>query len=313
MKKMGRKMITGMILMAMMLSVTGCKADEPVLTDAEVTTEEQKEEEPEIHLTIGQESLNVAFTLEIGESRKLDVDTDYDGALEYLSEDEAIVIVDQEGMVTAVSNVLVKMTVTAGDVERHINVVVKEPVNLAAEEEPESTQESEEANVAANETSSTVRSNQATGTTESKTSANDSGSNTASTPASSGTSNNTPSTEAPVSTFNPEDYYLDWYYIADQVNARLKAEYPNATIGSGFTWEGTYYEAGWSSGDYRDGYEGSRWTNESMIDNIYSSIKHDLDAQGIPNDVPGAAMGMVVTSIEVHSDGTRTAYFTCYR
>lgn len=312
MKKMGRKMITGMMFMAMMLSVTGCKADEPVLTDADVVTEEQTtEKEPEIHLSIGQESLNVAFTLDIGESRKLDVNTDYAGDLEYLSSDEAIVTVDRTGTVTAVSNGLVKMTVIAGDVERHVNVVVKEPVGVAAEK-IEGIQEPVGADVAANEASNTVRSNQAMGTTEGKNSANGSGSNTTATSASGGTTGNTTSTEAPASTFNPEDYYLDWYYIADQVNARLKAEYPNATIGSGFTWEGTYYEAGWSSFTEKDGLEGV-WTTEAKINDIYSSIKYALDAQGIPNDVPGAAMGMVVNGITVNADGTRTISITCYR
>ncbi|MCM1494721.1 MAG: Ig-like domain-containing protein [Bacteroides sp.] len=312
MRKTGRKVITGMMFAVMILSVTGCKADEIVLTDAEVATEEQKEQEPEIHLAIGQESLNVAFTLEIGESRKLDIDTDYDGDLEYLSGDEAIVTVNQEGMVTAVSNGLVKMTVTAGDVERHINVVVKEPVDVAAEEEPESTQEPEEANVAANEASNTVSSNQTVRATESKTSANGNGSNATAASVSNGTSSNTTPTEASTSTFNPEDYYLDWYYIAEQVNARLKAEYPNATIGSGFIWEGNYYEAGWWSETTKDGLEGG-WTAEQQINDIYSAIKHDLDAQGIPNDVPGAAMGMVVNGITVNADGTRTISITCYR
>lgn len=313
MKRMGRKWITGTILMTMMFMAAGCKADEPVLTDAEVSTEEQNaEEEPEIHLTIGQESLNVAFTLDIGESRKLDVETDYDGELEYLSEDEAIVIVDQDGMVTAVSNGLVKMTVTAGDVERHVNVVVKEPASQAVEEETENTQEQEGTGNAQNVATGTSRSDQATGTTENKGSANGSTSNTTAASAPGETAGNTASTEAPASTFNPEDYYLDWYYIADQVNARLKAEYPNATIGSGFTWEGTYYEAGWWSETTKDGLEGG-WTTEQQINDIYSTIKHDLDAQGIPNDVPGAAMGMVVNGITVNADGTRTISITCYR
>ena len=55
-----------------------------------------------------------------------------------------------------------------------------------------------------------------------------------------------------------------------------------------------------------DGVEWLSWTNETMIDNLYSSIAHSSG-----ND-PSAAIGLFIDNIEVHPDGSRTIYFTGY-
>lgn len=325
--RMGKKIITGILITTMAFMTVGCGSQtEPETTEdivAKVSTEADKEvmSEPAT-LNIEQERFNVAFYLEAGESKSLAVDTDYEGKLEYKSSDDSVATIDENGNVTAVKNGTATMTVTAGESKRTVNVIVR---TLVAEEEPEEEPDStEQTQTVSNEANTTVnttgKGSQSTGnsTTANAGAGTSTGNNTTSgNNAASGTvtgSGNTTSAETTTeAAFNPEDYYLDWYYIQDQVNARLKANYPNATIGSTYVWDGNTYEAGWFAGDYEDGYKELPWSNKSMIDNIYSSIKHDLDAQGVPSDVPSYAMGMVITKIEVYSDGSRRAYFTCYR
>lgn len=317
--KMGKKLIPGILITIMAVTMSGCNTKAPDTTEeVKVSTEAAKEEVAEpVTLTIEQESFNTAFTLEIGESKKLDVETTYEGDLEFSSDNEAIATIDEEGKVTAVKNGIVTMTVRAGDIEKHINVVVKAPV--VAEEPEETTEETEDTVAAAGDTNTQSGNSGTTsgGSTSNSTTTSGNGNTTndalASTPESI-----TPSAPAEPATeaspgYNPEDYYLDWYYIADQVNARLKAEYPNATVGTGtyIGWDGNTYSANWMGSNNRDGYPELPWTNESMIDNIYSYIKMQLNTIGATPETCGAT-GMVITNIEVQGDGSRRIYYTCY-
>ncbi|MBO5237878.1 MAG: Ig-like domain-containing protein [Lachnospiraceae bacterium] len=325
--RMGKKIITGILITTMAVMTVGCGSQtEPEDTTedivAKVSTEADKEvvSNP-VTISIEQERFNVAFYLEAGESKSLAVDTDYEGKLEYTSSDDSVATIDENGKVTAVKNGTATMTVTAGESKRTVNVIVR---TLVAEEEPEEeTDSTEQTQTVSNESgitaNTTGKGSQSTGnsTTANAGAGTSTGNNTTSgNNAASGTvtgSGNTTSAETTTeAAFNPEDYYLDWYYIQDQVNARLKADYPNAIIARGITYNGVYYESGWFAGDYVDGVEWTHWNNESMIENIYSSIKHDLDAQGVPSDAY-MAIGMFIDKITVESDGSRRTYFTCYR
>lgn len=114
-------------------------------------------------------------------------------------------------------------------------------------------------------------------------------------------------------TYRPSDYYLPWDYICDQVNAMLKSDYPNATIGSKFEYCGSVLESGWFEIPDMDGTPDSIWTTESKIEDVYCSIKHDLDAQGVWSDTV-RAMGMFIQSIESGSiPGERKINVICYR
>lgn len=317
--KMGKKLIPGILITIMAVTMSGCNTKAPDTTeDVKVSTEAAKEEVTEpVTLTIEQESFNTAFTLEVGESKALDIETTYEGDLEFVSDNEAIATIDEEGKVTAVKNGLVTMTVRAGEIEKHINVVVKAPV---VAEEPEETTEETEDTVAAVVDTNTQSGNSGTtsGSTSNSTTTSGNGNTTNDAPASTPEST-TPSTPAEPATeaspgYNPEDYYLDWYYIADQVNARLKAEYPNACVGTNtyVNWQGeTCVSSSWMGSNNRDGYPELPWTNESMIDNIYSYIKMQTETIGTTADT-GKAMGMVITNIEVQGDGSRRIYYTCY-
>lgn len=308
-KKIQIRMVTGMIVITMALLMTGCKSDETIQADAvkEVTEEQKASEEEPVILSIEADSEDGKFMLDIGGSRKLSVNTNYEGSLEYASTNEAVATIDADGTVTAVKNGSVTMVVTAGDVERRINVIVKAPVAADDTEEPEEESTEQAVNPDSDSNpSGTVGTAQTSGTTGNNVASNTTGSDTVANTTPSGTGGTAPAapsepaTEAPA--FNPADYYLDWYYIQDQVNARLLADYPNGYIGA-TTWY-SYGEG------YRDGYPDSRWTNESMINNIYSSIKQN---QGdIDSSYTGCVGGMVLDNIEVHSDGTRTSYYTLY-
>lgn len=306
-KKIQIRMVTGMIVITMALSMTGCKSDETIQADSvEEVTEEQKasEEEPVI-LSIEADSEDGKFMLDIGGSRKLSVNTNYEGSLEYASTNEAVATIDADGTVTAVKNGSVTMVVTAGNVERRINVIVKAPVAVEDTEEPEEASTEQAVNPDSDSNpSGTVGTAYTSGTTGNDIASNTTGSDTATNTTPSGTGGTAPAApsepapEAPA--FNPADYYLDWYYIQDQVNARLKADYPNCTIGAS-TWYGSGVEV--------DGIEGTRWTNESMIENIYSYIKGNLT--DVDSTYPGS-MGMFVESITVNSDGSRSISYTVY-
>lgn len=303
MRTMGKRLCVYMLAGVMLVSMSGCNAKPEPAEDASVLTptEIEKEAEEPTRLAIEEESFHLAFQMEPGESRKLDVNTDYKGTLEYQSSDDTIAAVDADGMVTAFADGTVTMTVIADNAKRTANVIVRIP-KLEAEEE-ETTERT--ADPAADSTqSSTVAGAQTSGTTGNNVAANtgsSSGAGTTATPASGGTApaESAPSaTEAPA--FNPADYYLDWYYIQDQVNARLQADYPNCTIGAS-TWYGIMQRT--------DGEADSSWTNESMINNIYSYIKGNLT--DVDSTYSGS-MGMFVNSITVNPDGSRTISYTEY-
>ncbi|MBP3505965.1 MAG: Ig-like domain-containing protein [Lachnospiraceae bacterium] len=329
MKKMGKKIITGILITTMAVMTVACgNQTEPEATTEDITvkvsTEADKEmtSDPAI-ISIEQESFNVAFYLEAGESKSLAVDTDYEGKLEYTSSDDSVATIDENGKVTAVKNGTATMTVTAGDSKRTVNVIVR---TLVAEEEPEeetdSTEQTQTVSNEANTTANTTgKGSQSTGgnTTANAGAGTSSGNNTTSgNNATSGTvtgsGNTTPSapttTEASNPGYNPADYYLDWYYIQDQVNARLLADYPNAIIARGITYNGVYYESGWDAGDDYDGTPGA-WTTQAKIEDYYRSIKGRLDATNTPSDTY-MAIGMFVESITVEPDGSRRIYITCY-
>lgn len=308
MRTMGKRLCVYMLAGVMLASVSGCNAKTEPAEGASVLTptEIEKESEEPTRLAIEEESFHLAFQMEPGESRKLDVNTDYKGSLEYQSSDDTIAAVDADGMVTAFADGTVTMTVIAGNAKRTANVIVRTP-KLEAEESQEEEVTEQTADPAADSTQSgMVAGIQTSGTTGNDVAANtgsSSGTGTTTAPASGGTAPAEPAppaTEAPA--FNPADYYLDWYYIQDQVNARLQADYPN-----GYSGATTWYSYG---PGYEDGYPDSRWTNESMINNLYTSIKGN---QGdIDSSYTGCFGGMVLDNIEVYPDGTRRAYYTLY-
>ncbi|MCM1495177.1 MAG: Ig-like domain-containing protein [Bacteroides sp.] len=148
MKKMKKRVIAGIIMLLLAVLVVGCKAKEPDSgensdTETEEQGEEQEEgqeeeqeegqeaqgEEPQkeaaVQLSVYEEAFHTAFSLMVGESRKLKVSTDYDGSLEYQSTDETIATVDQEGTVTAIGAGTVTLTIAAGDVKKDVNVIVQ--------------------------------------------------------------------------------------------------------------------------------------------------------------------------------------------
>lgn len=114
-------------------------------------------------------------------------------------------------------------------------------------------------------------------------------------------------------TYRPSDYYLPWDYICDQVNAMLKSDYPNSTIGSTFEYEGQVYEGGWEDGPEFDGTPDLFWTTEGMIKNYYSSQKYVLDALHTTEN-SYFANGMFIQRIETADDGTggRRIYIIMY-
>lgn len=323
MKKMRKQIITGIFAITIVMAMTGCNGKQPTLeveAKQEIEQSVEKEEAP-IQLSIQEESFNTAFMLEIGESRKLEIDTDYTGSLKYESGNEEIATIDQDGTVTAVRNGTVKITVIAGNVKDTVNVVVKAPaVDVAetteAEETPEVGSETGKADTTnANQdvaSSGAANTSNAAGTSNNQAPAAQPGAQATGTQQTGSQPAASENTSAPATTYDPTNYYLDWDYIAAQVNARLKANYPNATIGSGCWFEGAYYDSGWFQMTEMDGYAGSRWTNESKINDIYSSIKHDLDAQNTSSET-GKGMGMFVNSIVVNADGSRSITITCYR
>ena len=321
MKKMGKKIITGILITTMAVMTVACgNQTEPEATTEDITvkvsTEADKEmtSDPAI-ISIEQESFNVAFYLEAGESKSLAVDTDYEGKLEYTSSDDSVATIDENGKVTAVKTGTAPMTVPAGDSKRTVNVLVR---TLVAEEEPE--EETDSTETASNETTTagtTGKGSQSTGgNTTANAGAGTSTGNNAASGTVTGSGNTTPSapvdttTEASNPGYNPADYYLDWYYIQNQVNERLLADYPNAIIARGITYNGVYYESGLDAGDDYDGTPGA-WTTQAKIEDYYRSIKGRLDATNTPSDTY-MAIGMFVESITVEPDGSRRIYITCY-
>ena len=322
--RMGKKIIAGILITTMAFMTIGCGSQtEPETTEdivAKVSTEADKEVTAEpVTISIEQESFNVAFYLEAGESKSLAVDTDYEGKLEYTSSDDSVATIDENGKVTAVKNGTATMTVTAGDSKRTVNVIVR---TLVAEEEPEEeTDSTEQTQTVSNESgitaNTTGKGSQSTGnSTTANAGAGTSTGNNAASGTVTGSGNTTPSapvdttTEASNPGYNPADYYLDWYYIQNQVNERLLADYPNAIIARGITYNGVYYESGLDAGDDYDGTPGA-WTTQAKIEDYYRSIKGRLDATNTPSDTY-MAIGMFVESITVEPDGSRRIYITCY-
>ena len=316
--RMGKKIITGILIMTMAVMTVGCGSQtEPEDTTEDiaikVSTEADKEimSEP-VTFNIEQERFNVAFYLEAGESKSLAVDTDYEGGLEYISSDDSVATIDENGKVTAVKNGTATMTVIAGDSKRTVNVIVR---TLVAEEEPEEETDSTE-QTASNESNTTAnttgKGSQSTGnsTTANAGAGTSSGNNTTSgnnvaSGTVAGSGNTTPSAPAETTTeasTTETRIYFDWYYIESQVNAKLQADYPNGYPGA-TTW------SSYGEGD-RDGYTESIWTNESKINDIYSSIKRNQS--DIDSSYNGCFGGMVLDGIEVQEDGTRIIYYTLY-
>ncbi|MDE7366692.1 MAG: Ig-like domain-containing protein [Lachnospiraceae bacterium] len=151
MKKLEKIMIVGVMMILMAVSIMGCKAGEPDSEENTDTETEQQEDQDDqngqngeqedaqekdtIQLTVYEESFHTAFSLTVGESKKLKISTNYDGSLEYKSADEAIATVDSEGNVTAMGAGRVALTITAGDVTRGVNVVVEDSVVDGQQEE----------------------------------------------------------------------------------------------------------------------------------------------------------------------------------
>lgn len=140
MKRIRKGIIIGVMTAAMAVSIFGCKGKEPAAddtsdTESEEQGQEEQQEEGEIQLTVYEESFHTAFSLAVGESRELQVNTDYDGTLKYKSGDETIATVDRKGNVTAVGAGIVEMTIIAGKVEKTVNVIVTEAESEEAREE----------------------------------------------------------------------------------------------------------------------------------------------------------------------------------
>lgn len=334
MRKRIRKTVAYSIILAMMIAMSGCgKSDiDPDMQVKQAAATEDKEVGQAKPISLIVKMADGRRELIVGDTKNITVDTAYTGDIIYRSMDESIITVDDTGMVTAVAPGEVKVEITAGKTTKWIHLEVKEPV-VEAEEETSTEETAEEKNDTSTTTTGTVtvagqtntgrnNSSSNSGSTKGTTSgttgaASGSGTTTSNRGNSSGTANSgsgnvgsnqstaAPATEA-TTAFNPSDYYLDWGYIQDQVNKRLQNTYPQCTIGKGITYEGVYYESGWAKGDYMDGVEWLSWTNETMIDNLYSSIAHSSG-----ND-PSAAIGLFIDNIEVHPDGSRTIYFTGY-
>lgn len=334
MRKRIRKTVAYSIILAMMIAMSGCgKSDiDPDMQVKQAAATEDKEVDQAKPISLIVKMADGRRELIVGDTKNITVDTAYTGDITYRSMDDSIITVDDTGMVTAVAPGEAKVEITAGKTTKWIHLEVKEPV-VEAEEETSTEETAEEKNDTSTTTTGTVtvagqtnternNSSSNSGSTKGTTSgttgaASGSGTTTSNRGNSSGTANSesgnggsnqstaAPATEA-TTAFNPSDYYLDWGYIQDQVNKRLQNTYPQCTIGKGITYEGVYYESGWAKGDYMDGVEWLSWTNETMIDNLYSSIAHSSG-----ND-PSAAIGLFIDNIEVHPDGSRTIYFTEY-
>lgn len=297
MRRMRKKIITGILITTMAFMTVGCgRQTEPADTTEDITAKVSTEADKEViaepvTISIEQESFNVAFYLEAGESKSLVVDTDYEGKLEYRSSNDSVATIDENGKVTAIKNGTATMTVIAGESKRTVNVIVR---TLVAEEEmEEETDSTEQPKNVSNESETTA--NTTANTTEK---ANQSDSTTAN----AGEGDTT--TEESNPGYNPEDYYLDWYYIQDQVNARLKANYPNCTIGR--------QSDNWGGGDSIDGIEGSGWTNEVKINDFYNFITNPICGRSQLDVNTTATIGVFIDSITVEQDGTRIITYTFY-
>lgn len=323
MRKRIRKTVAYSIILAMMIAMPGCgKSDidsDMQVKQAATTADKEVDQAKPISLIV--KMADGRRELIVGDTKNITVDTAYTGDITYRSMDESIIMVDDTGMVTAVAPGETKVEITAGKTTKWIHLEVKEPV-VEAEEEASTEETAEEKNDTSTTTTGTVtvagqtntgrnNSSSNSGSTKGTTSgttgaASGSGTTTSNRGNSSGTANSgsgnggsnqstaAPATEA-TTAFNPSDYYLDWSYIQDQVNKRLQDNYPECKIGQGNCW---------AKGDYMDGVDWLSWTNETMIDNLYSSIA----------DTPGHSdyIGLFIDNIEVYPDGSRTIYFTEY-
>lgn len=234
MKKAGKIIVIGIMTIAMTAAVFGCKAQKKTSeentdtvseqeTESEEGTNEDKEEDlngksdqDSVKLAVYEEAFHTAFSLTVGESKQLIVSTDYDGTLEYKSGDEAIATVDKEGNVTAVGPGTVRMTITAGEVEKEVNVTVR--ASEAESENPEDKENDsrEEATGRTGNQTSNTGNNQTAGSSE-PAAVNES--NTTSISISTiiyngdGTIVDIPYEQTvEISNNNQEDYHLEWQY-----------------------------------------------------------------------------------------------------
>ncbi|MBQ8148770.1 MAG: Ig-like domain-containing protein [Lachnospiraceae bacterium] len=293
---------TGLVLTTM----TGCNKKE-VDTTEEVTTEATTEEANVIR--IEEESFGVAMTLEIGEDGKLNIESDKAVTFESLNED--IVTIDKDGTVTAIGSGKVKVVVTDGEIRKSTFIVVKaEPYVASTEETSEDTEETtevaENTNTGSNTGSTASNSGSNTGSTGSGSnsgnssntgSGNNSGNtntnpSTPSEPATESTPNtpSEPATEASTET-EKTYYYRDWDYICNSVNAKLQANFPNATI--------QQLDSNYQTTTEFDGYDKPLpYSDDVLAQQIYETIVKGLAGQGAyPGCDKPVTTGLFVQSI----------------
>ena len=228
MKKLEKIMIVGVMTILMAVSIIGCKAKEPATeenTDTETEQQEDQKEEQDgeqeesqeknpIQLTVYEEAFHTAFSLTVGESKKLKISTNYDGSLEYTSANEAIATVDSEGNVTATGAGRVALTITAGDVTRDVNVVV-EASEADGEQEEEKTDRTDAVANTDKSTTPAVEQNPTAEQTEGSTKTNISIS-TVITNAEGESVTVVPfQHDIEIDNSNQEEYHIEWQYVLD--------------------------------------------------------------------------------------------------
>ncbi len=228
MKKLEKIMIVGVMTILMAVSIIGCKAKGPTSeenTDTETEQQEDQKEEQDgeqeesqeknpIQLTVYEEAFHTAFSLTVGESKKLKISTNYDGSLEYTSANEAIATVDSEGNVTATGAGRVALTITAGDVTRDVNVVV-EASEADGEQEEEKTDRTDAAANTDKSTTPAVEQNPTAEQTEGSTKTNISIS-TVITNAEGESVTVVPfEHDIEIDNSNQEEYHIEWQYVLD--------------------------------------------------------------------------------------------------
>ena len=72
------------------------------------------------------------LNLQVGESKKLSVQTDLIGPITYTSLNESIASVDENGLITAISEGITSITASIGDVKDSIDVFVSESISISS-------------------------------------------------------------------------------------------------------------------------------------------------------------------------------------
>lgn len=207
-----RKIVAALVIPAIIVSLTGCgqqvELPESEIVDAtlasekiELSTEDIKDT-PDVQITITEEVFHVAFYLEKGESRQLEVTTDYEGEILYSSSNQTVATIDEQGTVQAIEYGETTITVTCGTKIRTTKVLVKEQ---------EATEETED------------ESTEATENTDSASSGGNSNDNS-SQPATEQPATEQPTPEQPA-TEEVVYYYRDWNRIISTANARIAEHY----------------------------------------------------------------------------------------